>query len=94
MYFFFFCTFQETHILHEFDRDLYGCVLKVCIVGYLRPEQNFKSLEDLKTCIRNDIKLAEEILESNDTYKQLQYHKFFHENGRIHNDNHTKNKCS
>ncbi|TMW50065.1 hypothetical protein DOY81_004875, partial [Sarcophaga bullata] len=84
----------ETHILHKFNRDLYGCVLKVCIVGYLRPEQNFQSLEDLITCIRNDIKNAEELLESNDTYKQLQYHTFFHENGRIHNDNHTKNTCS
>ncbi|KAM7362540.1 riboflavin kinase isoform 2-T2 [Cochliomyia hominivorax] len=80
----------ETHILHEFNRDLYGCLLKVCIVGYLRPEQNFKSLEDLIACIKNDIAYAEDVLESNDTFKQLQNHQFFLENGITNGSNTNK----
>ncbi|KAI8124753.1 putative riboflavin kinase [Lucilia cuprina] len=84
----------ETHILHEFNRDLYGCLLKVCIVGYLRPEQNFKSLEDLIACIKNDIAHAEDVLESNDVYKELQSHQFFLEHNHQNNDNHINNTSS
>uniref|UniRef100_A0A1L8EI26 riboflavin kinase n=1 Tax=Haematobia irritans TaxID=7368 RepID=A0A1L8EI26_HAEIR len=68
---------METHILHPFKRDLYGCLLKVCIVGYLRPEENFKSLDDLINCIKRDIAQAEELLESNESNKQLKNHKYF-----------------
>ena len=57
--------FQETHILHNFDRDLYGCLLKVCIVGFLRPEKNFSSLEELISAIKNDIESARNILNDN-----------------------------
>lgn len=53
---------METHILHEFPGDLYGKLLKVAILGYLRPEQNFESLADLVRAIQNDIRQAEEKL--------------------------------
>lgn len=36
--------FKETHIIHKFPGDLYGRNLKVAILGFLRPETNFKSL--------------------------------------------------
>lgn len=55
--------FQETHILHPFNRDLYGSNLKVCILGYLRPEMNFSSLEALIAAIQNDISETEKYLE-------------------------------
>ena len=35
---------QETHIMHKFDCDFYGSTLRICIVGFIRPEENFKSL--------------------------------------------------
>ena len=46
---------METHIMHKFDGDLYGKILSVIIVGYLRPEANYDSLEKLIEAIKNDI---------------------------------------
>lgn len=72
VYLFFFVLnhFKETHILHKYDRDLYGCLLKVCIVGYLRPEKNFESLDALIVAIKDDIAQADAQLE------ESQYHKY------------------
>jgi len=67
---------METHILHNFNRDLYGCILKVCIVGYLRPEKNFDSLEALITAIKDDIADAKRLLEHPELHK-LKHHEFF-----------------
>jgi len=67
---------METHILHNFNRDLYGCSLKVCIVGYLRPEKNFNSLDALIIAIKNDISDAEQLLE-NPEYHKLKHNDFF-----------------
>lgn len=50
---------METHIIHDFQKDLYGSILKVCICGYLRPEKNFETLEKLIDAINADIKEAE-----------------------------------
>ncbi|KAG8224750.1 hypothetical protein J437_LFUL005319, partial [Ladona fulva] len=55
--------FQETHILHTFPGDLYGCLLRVCILGYIRPEKNFNSLEDLIAAIKSDIETADKALD-------------------------------
>jgi len=47
---------METHIVHKFEEaDLYGRQLKVIILGFIRPEQNFDSLEALIGAIRKDI---------------------------------------
>merc|ERR1712062_650265 len=47
---------METHIVHKFDEaDLHGRQLKVIILGFIRPEQNFDSLEALIDAIRKDI---------------------------------------
>lgn len=67
---------QETHILHDFNRDLYGSLLKVCIVGYLRPEKNFDSLDALITAIKNDIEDAKRLLDHPE-YQKLKHHEFF-----------------
>ncbi|XP_063380154.1 putative riboflavin kinase isoform X1 [Cydia fagiglandana] len=56
----------ETHVMHKFNTDFYGSNLKICIVGYLRGEKNFNSLEDLIEAIQQDIKNAEEKLEHAD----------------------------
>ena len=46
---------METHIVHKFDGDLYGRMLSVIIVGYLRPEANYESLDLLVKAIEGDI---------------------------------------
>ena len=54
----------ETHILNKFEDDFYGATLKIVIAGFIRPEKNFSSLEDLITAINNDIAFANEKLDS------------------------------
>ena len=49
---------METHVIHTFREDFYGQTLRVVMVGYLRPEKDFNSLEDLKVAINNDIEEA------------------------------------
>lgn len=51
---------METHILHKFDQDFYGSTLRVCMVGFVRPEKNFASLEALVQAIHEDIDAARE----------------------------------
>lgn len=63
-YIFYFHCEQETHILHTFDGDLYGQILKLCICGYLRPEANFDSLDALIAAIQKDIKDARDYLDT------------------------------
>lgn len=69
--------FQETHIMHKFESDFYGSCLKIGILGYLREEKNFDSLDALIEQIKNDIANAEEQLEKPDAQK-VTTHSFFH----------------
>ena len=48
----------EPHILHKFDSDFYGEPIEIVLNGYIRQERDFKSLEDLKDAIANDIEIA------------------------------------
>ena len=36
-----FFVLQETHIMHKFTSEFYGCVMRVCIVGFIRPMENY-----------------------------------------------------
>ncbi len=51
----------EVHIL-DFDRDLYGEMIKVYLVDRLRPEMKFAGVEELKSQIWKDIELGRKIL--------------------------------
>jgi len=53
---------METHIIHEFEEDFYDAVLRVSIVGRLRGEKNYESLQDLIDDINRDIANAQERL--------------------------------
>lgn len=75
---------METHILHHYGRDLYSCILKVCILGYLRPETNFSSLDELIKAINNDILQSKEILDRPDLLK-YKSHSFFSTNNNCTN---------
>lgn len=67
---------METHIMHQYENDFYGQELKVCILGYLRPEMNFNSLDELICAIKKDISDADKYLDEgkNSTFKT---HEFF-----------------
>ncbi|QHO58817.1 hypothetical protein HN51_013157 [Arachis hypogaea] len=53
----------EPWILYKFDEDFYGEELRLIIVGYIRPEANFPSLESLIAKIHEDGEIAEKALE-------------------------------
>ncbi|KAM5192877.1 riboflavin kinase [Mantella aurantiaca] len=53
----------ETHIIHKFDEDFYGEILSIVIVGYIRPEKSFDSLDSLITAIHSDIEEAKKQLD-------------------------------
>uniref|UniRef100_A0A671MWG9 riboflavin kinase n=1 Tax=Sinocyclocheilus anshuiensis TaxID=1608454 RepID=A0A671MWG9_9TELE len=46
---------METHVIHTFKEDFYGRILSVAMVGYIRPERGFKSLDELIAAIHSDI---------------------------------------
>lgn len=54
----------ETHIL-DFDGDLYGKKITVAFCKFLRPEQKFANLDELKAQIAEDIAQTHSILQSN-----------------------------
>lgn len=54
---------METYIMHTFKDDFYDSTLKLCLLGYIRPEKNFDSLDDLIAAIKADIQHADEVLE-------------------------------
>ncbi|KAJ8924420.1 hypothetical protein NQ315_007216, partial [Exocentrus adspersus] len=49
---------METHILHNFDEDFYGKELRVVLLGYIRPQIKFNSLDEFKQKISEDIAYA------------------------------------
>ncbi|CAA2995795.1 bifunctional riboflavin kinase FMN phosphatase [Olea europaea subsp. europaea] len=53
----------EPWLLHDFNEDFYGEELWLAIVGYIRPEANFPSLDSLVAKIHEDGKIAENALE-------------------------------
>ncbi|PON53084.1 HAD hydrolase, subfamily IA [Parasponia andersonii] len=53
----------EPWLLHDFNEDFYGEELRLVIVGYIRPEANFPTLESLIAKIQEDRKIAERVLD-------------------------------
>lgn len=53
----------ETH-LFAYDGDLYGKMVEVQFLEFLRPEQKFEDVEQLKNTIPEDVKKAKAILEN------------------------------
>ncbi|KAJ8260926.1 hypothetical protein COCON_G00166490 [Conger conger] len=60
---------MEAHLIHRFKEDFYGKVLNVLILGYIRPEKSFNSLESLVTAIHSDIEEAKRRLDSQECRK-------------------------
>jgi len=53
----------EIHILHTFEKDFYGQYMKVIILGYIRPEFNYTSRDDLIEDIEKDKQVGARSLE-------------------------------
>lgn len=53
----------EVHVLHKFQKDFYGCEARVLILGYVRPEYDYVSVESLVEDINTDIEVARKSLE-------------------------------
>jgi len=71
---------MEAHILHDFSSDFYGSMLRICILGYIRPEKSYNTLEDLIAAIKSDISFAEQEL-NRPEFSLFRTHSFFTENG-------------
>ncbi|CAG8668192.1 10712_t:CDS:2 [Dentiscutata erythropus] len=48
----------EVHIMHVFPEDFYGVELRVIVLGYIRPERDYDSIDALIQDINIDIKVA------------------------------------
>ncbi|KAG7964131.1 hypothetical protein I3843_09G153400 [Carya illinoinensis] len=53
----------EPWLLHDFAEDFYGEELHLVVIGYIRPEANFPSLEGLIAKIHEDRRIAETALD-------------------------------
>jgi len=56
----------EIHLLHHFQEDFYGKLLGVAILGKLREEAKFDSLDALIKAIEEDKRCARDMLEGKD----------------------------
>ena len=54
----------EVHILHSFDRDFYGATVKVALIGKIRDEKKFASLQDLIQAIQDDKDFSKNTLDT------------------------------
>ncbi|KAH7346298.1 hypothetical protein BKA65DRAFT_455722 [Rhexocercosporidium sp. MPI-PUGE-AT-0058] len=48
----------EVHVMQKFEKDFYGCQMRLCILGFIRKELDYVSLEALVGDIRMDIEVA------------------------------------
>jgi len=85
---------METYVMHEFDEDFYGSTLRVCLVGYIRDEMDFKSLEDLKVAIQNDIEFSKQELEKPENSKYRTEDFFLHPEMKSPTHHNGSNGCS
>jgi FAD synthase len=53
----------EPWLLHDFAENFYGVELRLVVVGYIRPEANFVSLEALVERIHEDGRIAKAALD-------------------------------
>lgn len=53
----------EAYLMSEFEEDFYGEEMRLCIIGYMRPELKFDSLDELMKHIRTDVDVAKAALD-------------------------------
>lgn len=53
----------EVHVLHSFSQDFYDCHMRLLILGFIREEKDYKSLEALIEDINFDCEVAKKSLD-------------------------------
>jgi riboflavin kinase len=53
---------QEVHILYKFGEDFYGSEMAISILGFIRPEYDYVSVESLIEDINTDIEVTKRSL--------------------------------
>ncbi|KAI9310884.1 hypothetical protein BX666DRAFT_2003562 [Dichotomocladium elegans] len=66
----------EVHIIHDFPNDFYGIAIRVMVLGYVRPEQNYPTLEALIRDILTDVQVAKTSLRR-PAYDLFKHHELF-----------------
>ena len=61
----------EAHVIHEFDKDFYGALMNLQILGFIRPERDYDSLDALIKDIKTDIEVASKSLQRQ-SYESIQ----------------------
>ncbi|KAI7889069.1 uncharacterized protein EV154DRAFT_565719 [Mucor mucedo] len=67
----------EVHIIHEFPEDFYDAPIRVLVLGFIRPEQNYPSLASLITDIKTDVEVAKHSLKRKAYMEQKNHALFF-----------------
>ncbi|XP_056641127.1 riboflavin kinase-like [Diorhabda carinulata] len=67
---------MEIHILHEFESDFYDKELRVAVLGYMRQEKKFGSVNELIDAIKDDILQAKNELNASE-FVIYRNHSFF-----------------
>lgn len=67
---------METHILHHFDEDFYGKTLRIIILGFIREQKDFNSLDELIAAIEKDKEDGSKQLDAPEL-KQYETNSFF-----------------
>lgn len=60
----------EIYIIHQFDDNFYGAGIRFNLLGFIRPELNYSTVEALIEDIKVDILTALSVLENNENYKK------------------------
>ncbi|KAK4517637.1 uncharacterized protein ATC70_000977 [Mucor velutinosus] len=66
----------EVHIIHEFPEDFYNTSIRVLVLGFIRPEQNYPSLDALIRDIKTDVEVAKQSL-ARKQYAEAKEHSLF-----------------
>ncbi|OZJ03124.1 hypothetical protein BZG36_03874 [Bifiguratus adelaidae] len=53
----------EVHVIHQFEHDFYNAQIRVIVLGYIRAEQNYPSLDALIEDILTDVEVAKNCLD-------------------------------
>lgn len=65
----------EVHIMHDFKQDFYGSHMNLIILGFIRPEYDYVSLESLVEDIRTDIQVTRDSL-AREAYAKFKEEKY------------------
>lgn len=62
----------EVHVLHKFEKDFYGSEMAIVILGFIRPEYDYVSVESLIEDINEDCEVAKRSLDREAWTKYLE----------------------